>query len=298
MKVFISWSGERSHKVAEMLHDWLSLVIQALEPWVSSSDIERGAQWNSKINKELEASSQGIFCLTAENKEAPWILFEAGSLAKGQDTSRVYTFLIDLKASEVTGPLVQFNHTQPTKDEMRLLVGSLNERLGNNKLSEAVLGRSFDNAWPKFEKDFKRILAETEASTPVKDKRGDKEILGEILELVRNFDKRVMNLERTTRSLERVTALNVSEIDSTKSFFNKLIEDRVLHVSSKHPVVRPKDSHEVKPDPVLVEIWNSLKEGIDDDDIRGILMSSPFLLSAEEAASRLYMVKEAIQRAN
>lgn len=178
-----------------MLHDWLNLVIQSLEPWISSSDIERGSQWASRINEELEASTQGIFCLTAESKDAPWILFEAGSLAKGQATSRVYTLLVDVKASEITGPLVQFNHTRPIKSDMKLLMSNLNTRLGDKSLPEPILTRSFEIAWPKFEADFEQIMNETTANTPLKDARPDKEILGEILELVRNSDSRITKLE-------------------------------------------------------------------------------------------------------
>ncbi|CAC9976768.1 hypothetical protein [Flavobacterium panici] len=53
MKVFISWSGERSKKVAELLDDWLQCVIQAVNPWMSSKDIDRGALWFTEINDQL-----------------------------------------------------------------------------------------------------------------------------------------------------------------------------------------------------------------------------------------------------
>jgi len=41
MKVFISWSGQRSAAVADALRYWLPKVIQALEPWMSADDIEK-----------------------------------------------------------------------------------------------------------------------------------------------------------------------------------------------------------------------------------------------------------------
>lgn len=111
MKVFISWSGDKSREVGELLNEWLQCVLQAVTPWISTQDIGKGSLWNSEINTQLETVSSGILCLTQENKEKPWILFEAGSLAKGLSENRIYTFLIDLQSQDVIPPLTQFNHT-------------------------------------------------------------------------------------------------------------------------------------------------------------------------------------------
>ncbi len=82
MKVFISWSGERSKAVAQAWHDWLPNVIQAVEPWMSETDIAKGARWGMDMARELDETRVGIICLTPENLNAPWILFEAGALSK------------------------------------------------------------------------------------------------------------------------------------------------------------------------------------------------------------------------
>jgi hypothetical protein len=85
MKVFISWSGERSRAVAEALREWLPNVIQTVNLWVSLADIEKGARWSTDITAQLEECSVGLICLTPENLSAPWLLFEAGALSKMVD---------------------------------------------------------------------------------------------------------------------------------------------------------------------------------------------------------------------
>ena len=59
MKVFISWSGERSKQVARALFEWIPCVIQAVKPWMSEQ-IAKGARWSPEIAKELEETRFGI----------------------------------------------------------------------------------------------------------------------------------------------------------------------------------------------------------------------------------------------
>ena len=77
MKVFISWSGEKSNKIANILREWIPCVIQSIKPYVSSKDIDKGARWSTDIAKELEDSHFGIICITKSNINAPWINIEA-----------------------------------------------------------------------------------------------------------------------------------------------------------------------------------------------------------------------------
>jgi len=194
MKVFISWSGERSKKVAELLDSWLQWVIQAVHPWMSSKDIDRGALWFSEINDQLANTGIGIVCITRENRVKPWILFESGALAKGLSSNRVCTFLIDLVPTDLENPLAEFNHTMPTKDGLWSLVSTINSSLKEHALKEAVLAQAFDTYWPKFEESFKNIIATTPAVTSP-EIRKETEVLLEVLSTVRSIEKLVRGVQ-------------------------------------------------------------------------------------------------------
>lgn len=53
VKVSISWSGEPSRTVALALRSWLQSVIQSIDPYVSTEDIEKGASWFPHIAQQL-----------------------------------------------------------------------------------------------------------------------------------------------------------------------------------------------------------------------------------------------------
>ena len=194
MKVFLSWSGNRSKAVAELLSEWLSCVIQAVRPWISTRDLDRGALWFGEINDQLQETTIGIICLTQENRARPWILFEAGALAKGLSTSRVCTFLIDLDPRDVEDPLAQFNHTLPTKEGFHSLVKTLNSALGSNGLDIRTLDQVFETYWPQLEDRFSFTLHQTVSAEPAKP-RDKEDILGEILENTRLMSVKIINLE-------------------------------------------------------------------------------------------------------
>lgn len=194
MNVFLSWSGTRSKEVASLLRDWLRCVIQAARPWISTRDLDRGSLWFGEINDQLKDTTVGIICLTKENKTRPWILFEAGALAKGLSTSRVCTFLVDLETREIQDPLAQFNHTFPNRESVLGLVKTLNRSLGANGLDDRILEEVFATYWPQFEDRFNSILSNTESPGPTEPRSND-DVLGEILDNTRTMTSRVMRLE-------------------------------------------------------------------------------------------------------
>ncbi|EMA2554455.1 TPA: toll/interleukin-1 receptor domain-containing protein [Klebsiella pneumoniae] len=199
MKVFISWSGQRSKAVAELFNDWLKCVIQASQPWISTRDIDRGAIWFSEINDKLKDVSVGIVCLTQENKDKPWILFETGALAKGLTTNRVCTFLIDLTPSDLQDPLAQFNHTTPNNSSVWELTRTINACLSDKALDERILKQVFDTYWAQFESKFNKALADNEPGEIVPP-RTDQDILSEILSNTRALTHKIRDLEKEVYS--------------------------------------------------------------------------------------------------
>jgi hypothetical protein len=83
---------------------------------MSSEDIEAGTRWGSHVTTELSVTRFGIICLTPENQTAPWLLFEAGALAKTIENTYVVPYLIDLELAEIQhGPLNQFQAKRANK---------------------------------------------------------------------------------------------------------------------------------------------------------------------------------------
>ncbi|MBP3602785.1 MAG: TIR domain-containing protein [Lachnospiraceae bacterium] len=200
MKVFISWSGARSKKVALIFRDWLPTVIQALEPFVSSEDIEKGARWNTDIAQELKESSFGLICVTKDNLTAPWLNFEAGALSKSIDNTYVAPLLFDVKPSELKGsPISQFQATSFNVEDVKRLVETLNAAAGNC-LSATRLDKAFELCYPDLEKSLNELRSTiieedgdgaSEATTP----NLDPNILEELLETVRNTQRLLGNTD-------------------------------------------------------------------------------------------------------
>lgn len=184
MKVFISWSGDTSKAIAEILRGWLPSVIQAIKPYYSPDDITKGSRWSTEISKELEECKIGLLCLTANNLEAPWVMFEAGALSKSLSAARVCPLLFGIEPSDIKGPLVQFQAAPFAKDEMKKAVRMMNQELGPTALTTEVLDSVFEMWWPKLEEKIRAVLSSVKAPGE-QAVRSERDILEEILARVR-----------------------------------------------------------------------------------------------------------------
>jgi len=199
MKVFISWSGERSQALANALRELIPLVLHYVEPWLSEADIAAGARWAEAVAKELEESNFGIICVTRENVSSPWVLFEAGALAKSMQESRVIPLLLDLDFRDVTGPLAQFQAKKVEKSGLSEVIQSVNQA-ANLIVAEPQAKKLFEALWPQFEE---QIASIPKLASSAKHSRPQHEVLEELVAGIRNLDSRLRDFSdepmRTSR---------------------------------------------------------------------------------------------------
>jgi TIR domain len=214
VKVFISWSGQRSLAVAKALHEWLPDIVQYVKPWMSSCDIQAGARWTPEIDDQLSQTKFGIICLTPENQHKPWVAFEAGALAKTVDEAYSYVvpYLIGMDKTEVKGPLAQFQSVPLDEKGTFGLVQSINKVPNNDAaLPKERLEKVFKPGWPVLKQAFENL---PEDDAPIQKPRESDEILREVLELVRNISRQVNRSSSRGRIMAEATVLSEAAKDA------------------------------------------------------------------------------------
>jgi hypothetical protein len=186
MKVFISWSGDQGKAFAKLLHAWLPIVLQAVKPFLSPDDVTKGAMWRNAAGSELDASQMGIIVVTRESLSAPWIMFEAGALAKNVGRSKIVPVLVDLEPTDIRGPLTQFQCARLDSTDMKRLLRMLNSELCDLSLTDDVLESAFTVWWPEFQSQVAQLLKQTPRSERV-EQPTERELLEEILALSRSI---------------------------------------------------------------------------------------------------------------
>ncbi len=187
MEIFISWHGKRSHAVAVALRKWLPHIVNDFQPWLSSTDIDKGARWSPEIANKLASAKAGIICLTPGNLTAPWILFEAGAISKTPGNTHLCTFLVGLQPGDVTYPLAQFQATRATKEHVLTLVKNLS-KVADAPMPDTFLEETFEKWWPDLEKELDNLPPDETPQAPQKTERELlAELLGEVRDLAQGF---------------------------------------------------------------------------------------------------------------
>jgi hypothetical protein len=181
---------------------------------MSERGIEAGNRWLKEIDEQLETTNFGILFVTPENQTEPWLVHEAGALAKGIEESRVVPVAIDMEPSDIDWPLARFQAKRLNEDGVWDILNSINSVLESDQLPPDVLERSFEAQWSRLEENLDKVPELPEEDMPkenspeeVQEERDKK--LDEVLELVRS-----MSREDEVRELGEFIAGRLQRLES------------------------------------------------------------------------------------
>lgn len=242
MKVFISFSGERSKAVAVALREFLGNMLQMLEPWYSE-EIGKGRRWSQEIAEQLEKTQFGIVCLTPENLTEPWIHFEAGACSKSvKDDARVVPYLYEVRRTDVTGPLAAFQMCNADSAGTRSLVEELNKLLGERARTPDQLQKGFEKWWEDLRQQLSAIAPRPTAPPPVREVR---DLVEEILERVRRMEPpaRIVTIDTEAPIFHKLS-------DLRRNTFEELL-NAVQEHSQTEPLGAPPPAGSPNPPPAI-----------------------------------------------
>lgn len=144
MNIFLSWSGERSLLVAKAFKEWLPVLFDGLDIYLSSS-MNKGVPWLAVLDENLKKANFAILCVTRENRAAPWLMYEAGVLSQTAGINHVAPFLLDISASELQSPVTRSQLTVFEREDLETLILSVNQcRAKKERVPESILKKRFN----------------------------------------------------------------------------------------------------------------------------------------------------------
>lgn len=182
MNIFISWSGERSNRAALGLKSLLEAVFQRAVQVFISEYISPGENWVRRIQEELKQSQIVIVCLTYDNFQTPWLLFEAGAVAVALGSDRVLVpYAVDeLPDAADRSPLAMFQRVRSDHDGTYRLVQKINQARKDPEDTQN-LQRYFERWWPDLGETLKSLPAPQQDQATL---GSDRQILEQILQKV------------------------------------------------------------------------------------------------------------------
>jgi hypothetical protein len=156
---------------------------------LSDEEIASGTRWNERVAKALNESDFGIVCVTRANQHQPWLMFEAGALAKRLETAAVVPICVDIAPAEITGPLEAFQGRRLDEDGMRRLVHDMS-KTRDDPLPGDRVNKLFDGMWPDLKVAVDSVRDKTHIPTELKRDQRDmiEELVDRVRRIERNFD--------------------------------------------------------------------------------------------------------------
>lgn len=168
MKVFISWSGMNSKKIAFYLKRTLEAIFENedFETFMSDEDILSGSEWFTAIKDELQDSNCAILCLTRENIGSPWINFEAGAIGMQHGSQQVIPLLIDTDIPTAS-PLRNYQAVTLNQEGFKRMLKTIRRMGALYNLTDRQINAMANETYRSFSKDINDILKKISEEYPL-----------------------------------------------------------------------------------------------------------------------------------
>ncbi len=161
-RIFISWSLDQGRQLATLTKEWIESIFMTQKCFVSSEDICGGTDWWDEIKKSLDFASVGIFCITDDNKDRPWILYEAGRIAGRLKGKGVIPMVFGISAIPPDNPLAKHQARFCNKGKAQYL--KVLEDINNYLPAEGKIRKKdwikkqFDQSWEEYGPRFEEVI--------------------------------------------------------------------------------------------------------------------------------------------
>lgn len=281
MLIFISWSGNASRAVAEILGTILQHMVRGASTFVSTHDIDAGDRWGARLSEELEKSHHAILCVTRDNQDAPWLNYEAGAVSKFVDGSRVIPYTLGFPPGELkNGPLTWFQGVQNDEAGTWSLVRSLNHSMSKPD-DEGFVREDFDLWWPRLREKMSELVTE-EQDAIEENLPNERELLLELRQDVRRLldetkgqsRTNVTNMREAIRLIDLALRDQLTRLPNRTAFADRgaeLFASNTPYIIALLDLDRFKMINDVyghaKADELLVVVADAIKEGLPSADI-------------------------------
>lgn len=155
--------------VATALKEHLPSMLNTITCWMSESDLPKGKPWFTQLEKALNSIVFAIVCVTPENENAQWLLWESGFLSSASELGErhIVPLAIGRPKDSLRGPLSIYNAADTTFNDMQALVLQINEALPEaKKVNPDTVRKTFPFIWPVLEAKITAAISEKFEANP------------------------------------------------------------------------------------------------------------------------------------
>lgn len=191
-------------------------------------------RWAAELDESLQTTDYGILVLTPGHIEAPWLMYEAGSLGKRVDVSRVVPYCYGLEPVLIpAGPLSRFMGVPANESGTKKLIQGMAQalvRLEEKAPTEGQIDQLLKTLWPELEA---RLAATPKETTKVDAPPDMTEMVKEILDLVRGIGRADVSPLELTEWRTLLSGIRSAEAAKKPTALARDISERLVSLAEQ-----------------------------------------------------------------